>query len=91
MGTTLICLILVMSGCPKTTDGELPYAIMYVQDGYLFPNSTAYNVLVIPDEDTRIKEFDEQTIHLEDIYIVHKRTLEWLFKQAARARELENP
>ena len=90
MLATLAGLTIVSTGgCARTIDNSGPgrAGVVFISGGRLLPDSSL-DVLKIADERTRLRQFDERSVCLEGVFVVPRRTFEWLFKQAAELRQL---
>jgi hypothetical protein len=82
------------SGCGKGTteaaaDASPRFAgVAYVEYGWLLPDASA-DVLAIADANARQAAFARAAWPVKRSFLVPRATFEWLFKQAAKARRLE--
>lgn len=90
LATLLGSTIASTAGCAReTTDAAPPGgAVSYVPAGRLLPDD-AMDVLRIPDEQARLDAFMRRSSRVERCFLVPAGTFQWLFKQAARARRIE--
>ena len=80
--------LLCPTGCignkPKPIDGQAILASGYMVPFYVIPADGMHDLLLIPDTQTRVWQFDNTaTLFPGGYFLIEKESLKWLMKEAA--------